>query len=223
MTFDNRHTMSSSRKCVVDSKSESTGSVMIEAALALPAFFLFVFAIFEFSSILREYSSTRAALASAARAFQSVSATQGVTEEQLFQVAGNRFVEELHGFGISTDKATLGKISLSPGNEQNAILTGWTCTLLPSSGYDEPYIYKLVSRLKWQPVVLNLVGVEVDFEVSTLAVFETGGTGTRPTSRADSEVVVYLPDISTATERTKVIEKALLPQAPRDDPFCYVP
>lgn len=209
------------RKNSLGDRLSTQGSVMIEAALTLPLFFLFIYAIFEFSHLLRTYSSARAALSRAAHTFQAVSATQNIFEDQLFQVAGNKFVEELKTFGISTEVATLGKVSLSPGDEQNVVLTGWPCRLLPVSGYDEPYIYKLVSRVKWEPLIVSIVGGSIKFEISTLAVFETGETGKRPAARSDTEVVVYLPDISPVETRTRWIEKSLLPETPNTDPFCY--
>ncbi|MFN8389407.1 MAG: TadE/TadG family type IV pilus assembly protein [Bdellovibrionota bacterium] len=97
---------------------------MLEAAIALPVFFLLVFFIFSLSDVTTKYCAVFTALNRAAHAFQSISAMQGVTEEQALQIAGNTFLDQVRALGISTED-----LSYDPTYSPAYILVGSRATI----------------------------------------------------------------------------------------------
>jgi hypothetical protein len=189
------------------------GSVIVEAALALPVFFIFVLGTIEIGFGIRSYLSASRALYIAAHRMASVSAIDdwrmgsGVASEDVcLEIAGNTFVQELKNAGglISAAKAdpnlTAGTTYVLAGRPYNYNYGG--------NSYPAPRAYELQTQYRYKCVICGVTGQNITFRLSAIAVLETS-RGCDYSNRPGGMAAGYFPGLGTDQRVVSIPESAL--------------
>jgi hypothetical protein len=190
---------------------EERGSVIVEAALALPIFFIFVLGTIEIGFGIRSYLSVSRALYIAAHRMASVSAIDdwrsgnGVASEDVcLEIAGDTFVQELINAGglVSSAKSDP---NLSAGS--TFVLAGRPYDY-NGNRYPAPRAYELQTQYRYKCIICGVTGKNITFRLSTIAVLETA-RGCDYRSRPSGAAAGYFPGLSPDQRVASVPESAL--------------